>query len=577
MDTRKDCKSDYSKAWVALVAAVSCLVIYILACVRSPVSWSPDLSKIAILVTPAGDEPEKFGVFTYDLATGQRVLLDEVGKGGYLSGPAWSPDGEWIAYYRVEPPVEDDPNADPNVSSAKAGEAAESGGGTLPASIKLFSEENAMLPPFAFGLLEEKMDGEEDEETFDVKLMVVKPDGQGRKTLQVIEWLGDEDAQKQIMLIRPEWAPGSDRIFYVRMLSETFYVGSLDISSGQAQAHLFSIIGIPAVSPDGKWVASLSPHPSEDFVLNLARVDGSVHKYFKLDVEGGNGSGDDAPISLTWSPDSRKVWMWAKEAFIAVDTDTGGAERYSDPNGGEGAYWRVSLDGDKLYYLAGQKTEDPNAEGRVMFKSMHVASRKAETVFEFDFKEVVGSNEEVGWFHISPDGKVVLLRTAVDDEETVDDQLALVFWDGKTRKVVKTGRWLMKPVFKEEHLGFEERLLRKWEGKDGVVVLFERAEGDVYRITVSGEVEEHDLGASLFRVGNLTFLGMFKDEALARTKDRYGSHLLPDTIVRVDQIEPKLLFDAMEYEDVELLIRDPNSLEQKKEGEDYSFEGTRVK
>ena len=80
MDTQKVEKTISRQALIALIAAVSCLAIYILACVMSPVTWSPDSSRIALLVTPPGDNPDMFAIFTYNIATGKHLLLDEVDR-----------------------------------------------------------------------------------------------------------------------------------------------------------------------------------------------------------------------------------------------------------------------------------------------------------------------------------------------------------------------------------------------------------------------------------------------------------------------------------------------------------------
>jgi len=102
MDAQEVTIASSRKAKIGFVAAICCLLIYVLACVLSPATWSPDSSKIAILVTPHDQNPDRFSIFTYDIATGERVLLDEAEGEGILSAPAWSPDGKWIAYYKVE-------------------------------------------------------------------------------------------------------------------------------------------------------------------------------------------------------------------------------------------------------------------------------------------------------------------------------------------------------------------------------------------------------------------------------------------------------------------------------------------
>ncbi len=96
------------KAWIAFVAAFSCLLIYVMACVMSPPGWSPDSSKIAILVTPPGegDNPKEFAIFVYDIAADSRTLLDEVKADGVLSAPALVIDGVVKAAGKIPKPKE---------------------------------------------------------------------------------------------------------------------------------------------------------------------------------------------------------------------------------------------------------------------------------------------------------------------------------------------------------------------------------------------------------------------------------------------------------------------------------------
>ncbi len=169
-------KAGNKQALVALIAAVSCLVIYILACVMSPVTWSPDSSKIALLVTPPGDNPDMFAIFTYDIASEEHLLLDKAKKEGVLSVPSWSPDGKWIAYYKVEPSTAEESESSTQADKKTADE--------------LFSEEDKILSPFLWEIVKEKMSEEEDIETFDVKLMVVRPNGRDKKVLRVMKWGG---------------------------------------------------------------------------------------------------------------------------------------------------------------------------------------------------------------------------------------------------------------------------------------------------------------------------------------------------------------------------------------------------
>jgi hypothetical protein len=169
-----------------------------------------------------------------------------------------------------------------------------------------------------------------------------------------------------------------------------------------------------------------------------------------------------------------------------------------------------------------------------------------------------------------------MLRTLIKNEHGITKSV-LIFCDGKTKKTVETDRWLLKPLYSGSDLIFEEKLIGEWRGADGEMFVAERGQQRTYKLTMIGRGQEHHFVANLVRLRNTMFMGVFFDESLLLEKDSAGSHLLPDIFMKVDQIEPKLLLQAMEYDEVaKMLEKNSEPLERSPSGADYTFEGVRV-
>ncbi|GAF97118.1 unnamed protein product, partial [marine sediment metagenome] len=277
-----------------------------------------------------------------------------------------------------------------------------------------------------------------DRQTFDVKLMAVTPDGKEKKVLRVLKFVGEEDARKGLPTIKPEWSPDSGSIFYVRTADGIHYVASLSIDTGEAYIHLFSSTPMPILSPDGKWVASLL----EDTLI-LGRVDGTMCKYLKI---------DDLEYSFAvWSPDSRSLLLTKKDAFLLINTNTGNKKLLRDTDVELLGFGCFSPDGERIYYLTGYESDDPNSpEPRFGIKSMNLKDKKTTILFTIPEQiQVVLDGDTLTQFSVSPNGRMFLLR-AVKEDDSGEGKSILLFWDGKKQKIVETDPWLVKILFPDE-------------------------------------------------------------------------------------------------------------------------------
>lgn len=136
----------------------------------------------------------------------------------------------------------------------------------------------------------------------------------------------------------------------------------------------------------------------------------------------------------------------------------------------------------------------------------------------------------------------------------------------------------LEPIYTDDDLVFDANLVGQWEGKDGEILdsvqLSERAYDLMF---VDEDGDEHQLYANLARVNGITLMAIFTDKAELDPNDThaYAFHLIPDAIFKVDRIEPDLILQHLEYEEVlEILGNDPSSQEAAEP--DYFFEGIRT-
>lgn len=415
-------------ALLAVGISLTALFLCICACVNSPVSWSPDSSKIAILVLPAEDD-DQLAIFTYDLNTGRHNLIDkaEAEKKSILSAPSWSPNGKWIAYYKTD--------------SSGTGE-------------ELFNEDKSYLDKIQHDV-KHVFDANNTPESFDMKLMLATPDGKEQKVLKNLKSLGGKEHQKALIYMPPVWSENSKRIYYTRMpSSDLIYIASIDIASGSTIAHISSNTLVPILSPDGKKFAGLIPE-QDGMKVVITNIDGKETNSFIVNMVK-NGLINDLSRPILWMPDSKHILFLTEKDLMALDVNTGNTEKLKDidllqieeslwtDSSTKGFFVKLSPKGDKMYYLIPRKSADPNEKDSVWFESMTIKTKQITPIFELS--QI--SEFDIGMFSISPDCKTVLLRTIVEEDNQKNKSVIFV-WDGKSQKVIETDPWV-EEAFKEK-------------------------------------------------------------------------------------------------------------------------------
>ena len=133
-----------------------------------------------------------------------------------------------------------------------------------------------------------------------------------------------------------------------------------------------------------------------------------------------------------------------------------------------------------------------------------------------------------------------------------------------------------QPLYTDEDLIFDESLTGVWEGEDGETLdSIKMGEKAYDMIFIDGDGgTEFQFIANLVKLKGMTFLAIFFDKSSVEDKDSYGLYLIPDCLVLVDQVEPQLRLQLMDYEEVSELAKDPNSLKQEVEEPDLVLERT---
>ncbi len=133
------------------------------------------------------------------------------------------------------------------------------------------------------------------------------------------------------------------------------------------------------------------------------------------------------------------------------------------------------------------------------------------------------------------------------------------------------------PLYHDEDIIFDEKLIGTWEGENGQILDSVKNENAYEMLFIDENGDEYEFTAQLVKTKDVELLNIFFDWPTLECDKLYSLHLIPDKFVVIDQIEPKLLLREVEYEELsESLKQNTVNLKQQDTEVDYIFEGIRV-
>ena len=134
-----------------------------------------------------------------------------------------------------------------------------------------------------------------------------------------------------------------------------------------------------------------------------------------------------------------------------------------------------------------------------------------------------------------------------------------------------------EPLYTYEDVIFDERLIGEWENNNGDILNSIRTGEKSYDIIfLDAGGTEHRFTANLVKLNSYTLLSVFSGKHNLEEIDPCGLNLIPDRFVLIDQIEPKLLLQEIDYSEVAQITKNAECILSQSEGAHYLFEGLRT-
>jgi len=278
----------------------------------------------------------------------------------------------------------------------------------------------------------------------------------------------------------------------------------------------------------------------------------------------------------------------------------------------EGNIWEFRKAGEKEYEMRvvdGDKSKEGRFEVHLielegmMFLDIFPDTEALEDMQDFYLMHIVPAHTFMKVDQIDPNLQLRMMnpdavsRILKDDptllkHELVNDDLVLTAPTEQLQEFVveyanvkdvfgdATEMTRLEPVYTDDDLVFDANLVGQWEGKDGEILDSVQLSEKAYDLMfVDEDGAEHQLYANLARVNGITLMAIFTDKAELDPNDShaYAFHLIPDALFKIEQVEPDLILQHVEHEEVlEIFGNDPSSQEQKAVDPCYVFEGIRT-
>jgi len=408
------------------------LVLPILAfvsCEPTYVSWGPASDQVASVWCRKIDGHEVFLLYLAEIDEQSPFLgmepsdvLDGTdGRGEFLSAPVWSPNGRYIAYYKVRPLFADSLGQDSVLDMH-----------SLSWEHQLQKITVSQGRPKAIHSGENGPRGTDNYMSYEAELVIISPKTKQKKILKKLQWKfqGNTCRRHICRHLRPTWSQDSKRVFYSRpLLAKQYSIESVDLDGKDRREHMLSSLGIVYVSPDGRYVGTIY----QKAVVMLDMATGKP-KHVRLEFDGDN-------LNVAWANTLDKIAFPRANTIVVVSLQSGKSYYITDADVHAVETVVFSSKADQLYYIARMGP----TKGRPEASVFTVRRVKLSDVGKKDLVSIP-CGARPSHFCISRDSRFVLVCCV----EQLSDSNKRSFVIVHDTRMAKTFKIRLDPVRKEE-------------------------------------------------------------------------------------------------------------------------------